>query len=344
MTDRDDVVVKADEFTAFKGELEQYFETLILNDSSIIDALARTLGLIAKLDAQAEEHQKWLVAEIRSLTAVVADLGSATRQSDPTVAPATDEFSALNPEIGLLQHVSSYIDSRTVVDIGAHIGDVAERFLDSGCQVYAFEPFPASFAALQDRLGGRADFTASPIAIGAADGEGKLNIAAAANEADGLDASLFHSLVDHPLGTSVRFADALAVQVRSLASLRQTGEIPQQIGILKVDAEGADIEILRGLGEPDIPVVMTEYWDSQHAFGTGAHGHLGPTIELMRSLGYVWHVVIYHVDEHETISYYFNSAQTIPNSWGNAIFFKERSLFARAAQWCEAVLRPTLHG
>jgi len=340
MTEHDDVVVPLDHFTEFKGELEQYIETLVLNDSSIIDALARTLGLLAKLDGQAE----WLVEEIRSLTAVVADLSSTTRQGAPAVAPAADEFSALNPEISLLQHLSSYIDNRTVVDIGAHVGDVATRFLDSGCHVYAFEPFPPSFAALQERLGARTGFTAAPIAIGAADGEGQLNIAAVTTDAESLDASLFHSLVDHPLGTSVRFADALAVQVRSLASLRQTGEIPPQIGMLKIDAEGADIEIIKGLGEPDIPVVMTEYWDSQHAFGTGAHGHLGPTVELMRSLEYAWHVVIYHIDERETISYYFNSMETMPESWGNAIFFKERSLFARAAQWCEAVLRPTLRG
>jgi FkbM family methyltransferase len=343
MTERDDIVIQLDQFTEFKRELEQYIETLVLNDSSIIDALARMLGLIAKLDTRAEQHQTFLAAEIRSLTAVIADLSSTTRQSAPVVAPAADEFSALNPEISLLQYISSYVDNRTVVDVGAHVGDVAERLLDCGCQIYAFEPFPASFAALQDRLGGRADFTASPVAIGAADGEGQLNIAAAATESEGLDPSLFHSLVDHPLGTSIGFADALPVQIRSLASLRQTGEIPRQIGLLKIDAEGADVEVLKGLGEPDIPVVMTEYWDSHHAFGTGAHGHLGPTVELMRSMGYAWHVVIYHIDEAESISYYFNYAHTFPGSWGNAIFFRERSLFARAAQWCEAALRPTLH-
>lgn len=344
MTEPDEVYTGLEGFTDKDRELENYLHTLVLNDSTIIDALARILGLITKLDTRAEHQYKFLDAEIRSLTATVADLGATTGQSAPAVAPAADEFSALNPEIGLLQYISSYLDDRTVVDIGAHVGDVAERLLDCGCRVYAFEPFPASFAALQDRLGGRADFTGSPIAIGATDGEGKLNIAATTNEDEGLDASLFHSLVDHPLGTSVRFADALPVQVRSLASLRQTGEIPKQIAILKVDAEGADIEIIKGLGEPDIPVVITEYWDYQHAFGTGAHGHLGPTVELMRSLGYAWHVVIYHIDELETISYYFNHTQTMPHSWGNAIFFKERSLFARAAQWCEAVLRPTLHG
>ena len=342
MTERDDVVVPLDRFTEFKGELEQYIETLVLNDSSIIDALARMLGLIAKLDTRAEQHHKFLTAEIRSLTATVADLGSTTRQSAPVVAPAADEFSAHNPEVSLLQYISSYIDNRAVVDVGAHVGDVAERLLDCGCQIYAFEPFPTSFAALQDRLGGRAGFTASPVANGAADGEGQLKIASA-NEGEGLDASLFHSLVDHPLGTSVRFADALPVQIRSLASLRQTGEIPSQIGLLKIDTEGADIEVIKGLGEPDIPVVMTEFWDSNHAFGAGTHGHLGPTVELMRSMGYPWHVVIYHVDEDDSISYYFNYAQTFPGSWGNAIFFKERALFARAAQWCEAALRPTLH-
>ena len=344
MTERDDVVYTGlDGFTDKDRELENYLHTLVLNDSTIIDALARMLGLISKLDTREEQHYKFMEAEIRSLTAVVADQASATRQSAPVVAPTADAFSALNPEISLLQYVSSYIDNRTAVDVGAHVGDVADRLLDSGCHVYAFEPFPASFAALQDRLGGRADFTASPVAIGAVDGEGQLNIAAATTEAEGLDSSLFHSLIDHPLGTSVQFADAVPVQVRSLASLRQTGEIPQQIGLLKIDAEGADLEVIKGLGEPDIPVVMTEYWDSEHAFGKGAHGHLAPTVELMRSLGYVWHVVIYHIDEKETISYYFNHAHTMPGSWGNAIFFKERALFARAAQWCEAALRPTLH-
>jgi FkbM family methyltransferase len=343
MTDHEGVYTGLDGFTDKERQLEDYLHTLVLNDSTIIDALARVLGLIAKLDARAEQHQKFLGAEIRSLTAIVADQTSATHQSTPVVVPAGDAFSVVNPEISLLQYLSSYIDNRTAVDVGAHVGDVAERLIDCGCQVYAFEPFPASFAALQDRLGGRADFTASPVAIGAADAEGQLNVAAATTEAEGLDASLFHSLTDHPLGTSVRFADVLPVQIRSLASLRQTGEIPQQIGLLKVDTEGADIEVIKGIGEPDIPVVMTEYWDSDHAFGKGAHGHLAPTVELMRSMGYVWHVVIYHIDEHETISYYFNHAHTMPGSWGNAIFFKERSLFARAAQWCEAALRPTLH-
>jgi len=346
MTERDDVVVQLDHFDAFKRELEQYIETLVLNDSSIIDALARTLGLIAKLDTRAEQHeefQKFVAAEIRSLTAVVADLSSTTRQGAPVVAPAADEYAVLNPEISLLQYISSYVDHRTVVDVGAHVGDVAERLLDCGCQVFAFEPFPASFATLQHRLGGRANFTAAPVAIGAADGEGQLNIAAVATDTEGLDPSLFHSLVDHPLGTSVGFTETLPVQIRSLASLRQTGEIPGQIGLLKIDTEGADIEVINGLGEPDVPVVMTEYWDSHHAFGTGTRGHLGPTVELMRSMGYAWHVVIYHIDEDDSISYYFNSAHTFPGSWGNAIFFKERSLFGRAAQWCEAALRPTLH-
>src|ERR1700758_1071713 len=104
MTERDDVVVPLDRFTEFKGELEQYIETLVLNDSSIIDALARMLGLIAKLDTRAEQHHKFLTAEIRSLTAPVADLGSTTRQSEPVVAPAADEFSAHNPEVSLLQY------------------------------------------------------------------------------------------------------------------------------------------------------------------------------------------------------------------------------------------------
>jgi hypothetical protein len=88
---------------------------------------------------------------------------------------------------------------------------------------------------------------------------------------------------------------------------------------------------------------MAEFWDGEHAFGRLGHLRLEPTVEAMRYRGYAWHVVIYHLDEAHRISYYFNRVETIPKSWGNVLFFRDRALFARAAEWCEAVLPRTLH-
>src|ERR1700736_2775680 len=141
MTERDDVYTGLDGFTDKDRELENYLHTLVLNDSTIIDALARILGLISKLDEREKQHHKFLDAEVRSLTAMVADQAFATRQGAPVVAPTAEAFSTQNPEISLLQYVSSYVANRTAVDFGADAGDVAERLLDCGCQVYAFEPF-----------------------------------------------------------------------------------------------------------------------------------------------------------------------------------------------------------
>jgi FkbM family methyltransferase len=342
---RDNILTRLNTFADIQREIEDILQTLVLNDSTIIDALAQMFGLIAKLNARFEQSQQGqtrLSAEIRSLMADVAEMQPSTHRNEPIVVPP-DKFSELNPEIALLQYLCPYVDQRTAIDIGAHVGDVAERLLESGWQVHAFEPYPPSFEALESRLRGKPAFAASPIAIGAADSEGKLHIAQDVAGSGGSDASLFNSLVDHPLGTSVQFANVLPVQVRSLASLRATGELPRQIGLLKIDSEGADIEVIKGMGAPDIAIVMAEYWDVKHAFGQGEYGHLGPIVEMMRGHGYFWHVVFYHLDQEGIISYYFNHSHTISGSWGNAIFFRDRSLFARAARWCEAALAPTLH-
>jgi FkbM family methyltransferase len=343
--DRADILARLDKFTGIQREVEEILQTLVLNDSTIIDALAQMFGLLAKLNSQVEQSQQVqarLSAEIRSLIAGVAYLQPSIDQDEPIVV-ATDKFSELNPEIALLQHLCPYVDDRTAVDIGAHVGEVAGRLLDSGWRIHAFEPYPPSFEALEARLGGKTGFTALPIAIGAADGEGSLHIAQDVTGSCGSDPSLFNSLVDHPLGTSVKFVSALPVQVRSLAGLRATGELPKKIGLLKIDSEGADVDVIKGMGTPDVAIVMAEYWDVGHAFGQNGHGHLGPLVEMMRGQGYFWHVVFYHLDQEGIISYYFNHSHTIPGSWGNAVFFRDRSLFARAARWCEAALLPTLH-
>lgn len=345
MIDRDDILVRLDQFKDIQHELEAILQTLVLNDSTIIDALAQMLGLVAKLSARTDlihRLQERLSDEIRSLTASVAELHASTPMGEAIVLP-TDQFLALNPEVALLLHLSSYVEDRTAVDVGAHVGDVAERLLDGGWRVYAFEPYPPNFAALEARLGGRTGFAASPVAIGAADGEGKLRIAHTLTDAVGPDASLFNSLIDHPLGTSVKFSEQLTVALRSLASLREAGDIPARIGLIKIDTEGGDIDVIGGLGAPDVAIVMAEFWDARHAFGQGGHGHLAPIVEAMRAKGYVWHVVVYHLDEQGVISYYFNHAHTVPGSWGNVVFFRDQGLFARAARWCETALRSTVH-
>lgn len=158
----------------------------------------------------------------------------------------------------------------------------------------------------------------------------------------GLTPSLFNSLLAHPMPDQVKFTDNVPVRIRSLASLRHEGMIPARIGLLKIDTEGWDLDVINGMGESDVAVVMAEFWDGDHLFGRMGHGRLGAIVEAMRDRGYGWHIVIYHTDEDKIISFYLNGVDTMPGSWGNALFFRDRQVFVRAAEWCEAVLAQTI--
>ena len=256
---------------------------------------------------------------------------------------AADEFTRENPDVGLLEYLYSFLDNSNAIDVGANVGLVSERLLKAGYSVYAFEPYEPVFQTLQHNLGSNKRFHACKFAIGSSDGTMDFHIASdLSGKGKWGDPTLYNSLVDHPMLDDCKFTQTLPVQVRSLESLRRTGEIPQSAGLLKIDTEGFDLEVIRGMGDARYPVVMTEFWDSEHPFGLSGNGKLQDTVAEMKARGYAWHVVIYRVDETSTLSYYLNRDQTVPKSWGNAIFFHDHAVFVRAAGWCESVLPHTI--
>ena len=131
------------------------------------------------------------------------------------------------------------------------------------------------------------------------------------------------------------------MQVRSLESLRQSHQIQDAVGVLKIDTEGFDLEVLRGIGDLACDVVMTEFWDRQTDFGREGAANLDALVGQMRVCGYGWHIVVYKLSG-KPISYYCNRRASVPGSWGNAIFFKDRGLFREALEWCSSAL-PVTH-
>jgi FkbM family methyltransferase len=338
----DDMLARLDEFADIQREFEKILQTLVMNDTTIIDALAQMLGAIQRMQARAEQTQIDLTASVKDFGAEIVEL-RAELCPQQVIVEDTDEFAAENPEIGLLAHVCSFLKDTTALDIGAHDGAVAERLLQCGCAVWAFEPYGPSFAQLEKRLAGRERFCASRLAVGLADGEMMLNVAEDLSADAKWNATLFNSLVDHPMLAEVKFTDAVPVVVRSLESLQKSGEIPNHIGLLKIDTEGLDLEVIAGMGEMRPAIVMAEFWDAEHPFGRAGHGRLDKLVTAMRRRGYAKHIVIYHVDPTNTISYYCGRSDTVRQSWGNVIFFHDHAVFVRAAKWCEATLVPTVH-
>jgi FkbM family methyltransferase len=332
------------------SEIEDILETLITNDTEILEALTQILMVVPQMQARSEQSLARLAEEVRKeMRALGLELmkqGEARSGGTQAIVQKIDEFSAQNPEVALLQHLYSFLPDNVALDIGANTGRVSERLLATGYTVYAFEPNPPTFEVLQKRFQGESRLHAFPFALGSREGTLDLHVAedrlGGAAEKYG-DPALFSSFVEHAMPGDLPFNKVVPVPVRTLESLRRGGEIPDRIGLVKIDTEGFDLEVLRGMGDVASPVVMTEFWDAVHSFGRSGKGRLEDLVKEMKSRGYPWHLVIYHVDDTSTISYYCNQTRTVPNSWGNALFFREQPLFTQAYAWCEKVLSATLY-
>jgi FkbM family methyltransferase len=322
-------------------ELDTAVESLILNETAVLEGLAQMLSAVHLMQTRSDEIQKKHSEQIQQFGLQIAS-HFGTRNPQRPIVISVNKFDSENPETGLLQHLYSYLPDTTAIDIGAHVGETSERLLASGYSVIAFEPFPASFAEIDRKRTAHANLGVFPWAIGPTDGTMELHVASDVSGKNESDPSLFHSLIPHSVGDDFRFTESIPVKVRSLSSLVRSGEVPEHVGVLKIDTEGFDLDVMRGIGALRASVVMAEFWDAQHEFGKSGRGRLDELITEMKKQGYPWHLVIYHVDSKSVISYYHNRRDTVPDSWGNVIFFDDQRLFAESLRWVEDILPPTL--
>jgi FkbM family methyltransferase len=255
----------------------------------------------------------------------------------------TNRSTLLHPELELMKYLYSYLPSRTAIDIGAHIGEVSANLLEVGYEVYAFEPYPPVFEQLCDRLRHYKQFHPHKFAIGSTDGILPLHIAEDCSEAGYPygHPSLFNTLLPHTLPTALQFTRTVQVPVRSLSSLHQSMEIPCDVGLVKIDTEGFDAEVMNGMGDFNYSVVIAEFWDEKHAFGQSQTANkLKNLVSKMRQRHYHWHIVIHRTGLYDA-SFYCNYPESVEESWGNVFFFQSHHIFMQAMKWCAAVLPET---
>ena len=285
---------------------------------------------------ESDEQNAKLLQDLHALAGQTDGLNARTNV-------VTTKYPFLNPEVGLMAHLYSFLPNRTALDIGANVGDVSECLLRAGYEVHAFEPFQPVFEKLQQRLSSHPRFHAYQLAIGGADETMELHVAVNESGADdGPDPTLFNSLTSHPLPEGMVFRETVPVTVRTMETLHASEEIPSGIGLVKIDTEGLDLEVVRRMGPQRYPVVLTEFWDTEILFSqAGATNRLEDLIEEMRTRGYLWHIVIYRIWGSHDIGFYCNYQQSVSNSWGNICFFTDYSTFSEARRWCTAVLPMT---
>ena len=259
------------------------------------------------------------------------------------VCVETGEYGFTNPETGLFSFLYSYLPERGALDIGANHGVVSEQLLKAGYEVYAFEPLPETYDNLVRRLGKRERFRAFPFALGSRETEMPLHVATdlSAGNVYG-DASVYSSLAQHSMPADLPFTSSRPVMVKTLAGLHDAGTLPSDIGLVKIDTEGYDLEVVRGMGERRYPVVATEFWDSEIPFGGSNQLYtVDSLVGEMRRRGYLWHIVLYRIWGQNQSGFYCNHDKSVPGTWGNVIFFRDYGVFSQAQSWCSAVLPRT---
>jgi FkbM family methyltransferase len=176
----------------------------------------------------------------------------------------------------------------TVVDVGAHAGTFAlyaKLVYHRDAAVHCFEPYPPHVELLRRNLGPFPGVAVHPVALGRADRTADLFL----DPGSGAGHSVVPGLVPRPSGQ-------LPVPVRDAAAVWDELEL-HEVDVLKVDAEGAEADILERLGPrlARVRAVLVEYHSAadrrrvdalltgHELFGAIVHSPRVGTLKYLRS-------------------------------------------------------------
>src|ERR1700677_2886485 len=123
-----------------------------------------------------------------------------------------------------------------VFDVGANLGNYAEAFCGAGATVIAIEPDPRNLKILRKRMRGQS-VRIEQCALGRSEGTAELRIASDRDDVSTLSDRWAEN-------TKADWQGTVQVQVRTLDSIATQHGVPKYV---KVDAEGYDAEVLRGM-------------------------------------------------------------------------------------------------
>ena len=203
-----------------------------------------------------------------------------------------------------------------MVDVGAHRGSSFLPFLKKGWRVLAFEPDPHNRDRLREEFGGRAMLTIDPRAVSDKPVEGGSFYSS--EESTGIS-SLSAFTGGHE--------QTATVSVTTLGHVVKEFDLPR-IDFLKIDAEGYDLMVLKGVPWSDVKpqLIVCEFEDRKTTpLGYTFHDQA----KFLTERGYAvfvseWHPVIRYGIKHDwrRLASYPCQLES-PDAWGNLIAFRD---------------------
>jgi FkbM family methyltransferase len=132
------------------------------------------------------------------------------------------------------------------VDCGANVGRVTALLAARGAEVYAFEPNPHAFDVLAQRFASNPRVHCVAKAVAATEGKARLHL-----HVDALEDQLTWSTGSSLLATKPNVDPSTFVEVETVDLDTFLHDLGRIVRVLKLDVEGAEIEILERLLETD---------------------------------------------------------------------------------------------
>lgn len=225
-------------------------------------------------------------------------------------------------ELQLLRKLLARLDCRTIIDIGAERGSWVEGMLHAGAaDIYAFDPHPDNASAMRHRFARDPRVSVCEYAISDTNGSGELQVS---TSPDGTPLSFGHTFLKRDDTDEITWRNTLTVRRHSLQSLVEAGELPIKVGILKIDTEGHDLAVVRGMGELEADVVMVEHWsDLPHGLGV-CPWSTQDMVTALGERGFSHFAFMIHRDEFVTIKW--DDGDVERGAMGNLVFLHDSKL------------------
>ena len=162
-----------------------------------------------------------------------------------------------------------------VFDVGANVGQSADKFASAfpDAQLYCFEPASGTYDTLTRHLVGRINVNCHHLALGSSDGQATLYLTGRPDANSATNSLIAPS---NPIGEET-------VELRTIDGFASDNGI-SRIDLLKIDAEGADLDVLVGarsmLSSRRIAFVLTEVGfhpgDTRHVLFDDVRSYLLP--------------------------------------------------------------------
>lgn len=214
-----------------------------------------------------------------------------------------------------------------VVDIGAECGSYSNMALSAGAgMVILFEYLPRHIEYLQRRFKGNNRIVIHPLAISDKSGSGILH---GASDTEGKELDFHHTLSDVGDPRALFRGDRnKKVKTASLGDLFHQGVVPKDIFLLKIDTDGDDLAVLKGMGDLRPKIIMAKYWDTLPET-SGKNPYTLKDLADWASLnGYSKRLTIRRNDSLELVE--ADSIWSQAGDWGSVFFFRkdlETSIF-----------------